>query len=166
LLRGVNDNPKIIEQLCRQLIRIRVRPYYLYQCDLVRGLEHFRTPLSKGIEIVEYLRGRVSGMAIPVFTVDLPSGGGKVPVSPNYVVSVSPTHTVLRNYEGLFVSYPEPGFEPDFDLSAQSVSSPGIWELACGRASGIRPSETVRHKRRSAIKNRIKSPDDQGTLFE
>ena len=97
-LRGVNDDPRIIEQLCRKLVRMRVRPYYLYQCDLVRGVEHFRTPLSRGIEVMEYLRGRLSGLAIPQFVVDAPHGGGKIPLLPNYIVSMSPTHTVLRNF--------------------------------------------------------------------
>ena len=91
LLRGVNDQPQIIEQLCRGLVRKRVRPYYLYQCDLVRGVEHFRTPLSRGMEIMEYLRGRLSGLAIPTFVVDAPHGGGKIPVLPTYVVTQSPS---------------------------------------------------------------------------
>jgi lysine 2,3-aminomutase len=108
LLRGVNDDPELMVRLCRALFRIRVRPYYLYQCDLSRGVEHFRTPISRGIEIMEYLRGRLGGLAIPQYIVDAPHGGGKIPVGPNYIVSVSPTHTVLRNFEGLMVSYPEP----------------------------------------------------------
>jgi lysine 2,3-aminomutase len=166
LLRGINDSPEIIEQLCRQLIRFRVRPYYMYQCDPVRGVEHFRTPLAKGIEIMEYLRGRLSGIAIPTFVVDMPSGGGKVPLSPNYIVSVSPTHTVLRNYEGLFVSYPEPGIDTHCDETSQTVPIPGIWDLACGKASGIRPAETIRHKRRSSNSARMKVCPGQGLLFE
>jgi len=108
LLKGVNDDAKIMEELLRGLIRMRVRPYYLFQCDLVAGIEHFRTPLACGIEIMERLRGRLSGIAIPSFVVDVPHGGGKVPVLPNYVVSASATHTVLRNCEGLLVSHPEP----------------------------------------------------------
>lgn len=109
LLRGVNDNPDVIADLCRGLIRMRVRPYYLFQCDLVRGIEHFRTPISKGIEIMNYLRGKISGFAIPSYVVDAPHGGGKIPLLPNYIVSSSPTHTILRNAEGMTVSYPEPG---------------------------------------------------------
>jgi lysine 2,3-aminomutase len=112
LLKGVNDEPEVMLDLCRSLFRARVRPYYLYQCDLTRGVEHFRTPINRGIEIMEYLRGRLGGLAIPQYIVDAPHGGGKIPVGPTYIVSASPTHTVLRNYEGLLVSYPEPAPTP------------------------------------------------------
>lgn len=108
LLKGVNDNPQVIEELCRKLIKMRVRPYYLFQCDLVNGVEHFRTPLAKGIEIMEHLRGRLSGIAIPNFVVDAPNGGGKIELLPNYIVEQTPTRTLLRNFEGKIVSYPEP----------------------------------------------------------
>jgi len=147
LLRGVNDDPQIIEQLCRGLVRMRVRPYYLFQCDLVRGVEHFRTPLSRGIQIMEYLRGRVSGLAIPTFVVDAPHGGGKIPLLPNYIVSTSPTHTVLRNFEGMLVSYPEPGAvcEPS---PAQPAPAPGVYDLVSGKATKIQPAHTTRQKRR------------------
>ncbi len=149
LLRGVNDDPRIIEQLCRGLVRMRVRPYYMYQCDLVRGVEHFRTPLTRGMEIMEYLRGRLSGLAIPTFVVDAPHGGGKIPVLPTYVVSQSPTHTVLRNYEGMLIAYPEPHQRFDDQCTApREESSPGVWELAAGRYSRIQPKETIRHARR------------------
>jgi lysine 2,3-aminomutase len=154
LLRGVNDQPQIIEQLCRSLIRIRVRPYYLYQCDLVRGVEHFRTSVRAGIEIMEYLRGRISGLAIPTFVVDAPHGGGKIPVLPNYVVSMSPTHTVLRNYEGLLVNYPEPGVEIATDKLTEQIGTPGVWDLASGRASVIQPSKTQRGQRRESLRTR------------
>jgi len=151
LLRGVNDQPQIIEQLCRGLVRIRVRPYYLYQCDLVRGVEHFRTSVRAGIEIMEYLRGRISGLAIPTFVVDAPHGGGKIPVLPNYVVSMSPTHTVLRNYEGLLVNYPEPGVETAADEFTEHIGTPGVWELSSGRASVILPAKTQRGQRRDKL---------------
>ncbi|HET7559428.1 MAG TPA: lysine 2,3-aminomutase [Limnochordia bacterium] len=108
LLRGVNDCPYIQKRLVQDLVKMRVRPYYLYQCDLSQGIEHFRTPVSKGIEIIEHLRGHVSGYAVPTFVVDAPEGGGKIPVMPNYVVSQSPGRIVLRNYEGRIASYPEP----------------------------------------------------------
>jgi len=150
LLAGVNDNPQTIERLSRGLVKIRVRPYYLFQCDLVRGVEHFRTPLSRGIEIMEYLRGRVGGIAIPLFVVDAPHGGGKIPVLPNYVVSMSPTHTVLRNYEGMLVSYPEPrkpGEEPASE--ARETGRPGVWDLASGRASAIESESDRRARRRN-----------------
>ncbi len=133
LLRGVNDSGPLLADLFRRLVRVRVRPYYLFQCDLVRGVEHFRTPLSKGVEIMEYLRGRLSGLAIPTFVVDAPHGGGKIPILPNYIVSTSPTHTVLRNYAGELVSYPEPRGELDRVFSvAPGAAAEGVWGLACG----------------------------------
>jgi len=153
LLRGVNDNPQTIEQLCRGLVRARVRPYYLFQCDLVRGVEHFRTPLSRGIEIMEYLRGRLSGLAIPSFVVDAPHGGGKIPLLPNYIVSMSPTHTVLRNFEGMLITYPEPG-NHGYAKAQNRSSSPGVWELASGRDTAIVPENTNRHKRRQRMVER------------
>ncbi|RMF85496.1 MAG: KamA family radical SAM protein, partial [Nitrospirae bacterium] len=150
LLRGVNDDPKVLEALFRGLVRNRVRPYYLFQCDLVRGVERFRTPLAKGIEIMEYLRGRVSGIAIPTFVVDAPGGGGKIPLLPNYVVSMSPTHTVLRNFEGVLLSYPEPttlgdAHHGEANHAPRRESAPGVWELASGEYSAIQPSCSVRH---------------------
>jgi len=151
LLKGVNDSPHIIEELCRKLLKNRVRPYYMYQCDLVRGVEHFRTPLSRGIEIMEYLRGRMSGLGIPTFVVDAPHGGGKIPLTPNYIVSVSPTHTVIRNCEGMLVSYPEPNtglISPDEE--AADASAPGVWELSSGKYSKIQPVKTERQSRRQA----------------
>ncbi len=165
LLRGVNDNPQIIEQLCRGLVRMRVRPYYLYQCDLVRGVEHFRTPLAKGIEIMEYLRGRVSGLAIPTFAVDTQHGGGKIPLLPNYIVSMSPTHTVLRNYEGLMVNYPEPGIQNMIDLRVEQEKAAGVWELSAGCGSVIQPANTARGQRRQKITERKKGSDKGETNF-
>ncbi|TFG48472.1 MAG: KamA family radical SAM protein [Candidatus Brocadiia bacterium] len=165
LLRGVNDSPRIIEQLCRGLVRIRVRPYYLYQCDLVQGVEHFRTPLSRGIEIIEYMRGRVSGIAIPSFVVDAPHGGGKIPIMPNYIVSMSPTHTVLRNYEGLMVNYPEPEIKTLPKPREEQVQSlkAGVWELASGRTSIIQPANMVRNeRRRKNVEKRKKTPTPDG----
>ncbi|MBN1816994.1 MAG: KamA family radical SAM protein [Sedimentisphaerales bacterium] len=149
LLKGINDRPQIIEELCRGLVRNRVRPYYLYQCDLVRGVEHFRTRLSRGIEIMEYLRGRLSGLAIPLFVVDAPHGGGKIPVLPTYLVTQSPTHTVLRNYEGMLIAYPEPHEETMGPVEEpKPESSPGVWEMLDGQNSVIRPEQSVRLTRR------------------
>jgi len=108
LLRGVNDCPMIIKKLCHELLKIKTRPYYLYQCDLSFGLEHFRTSVARGIEIIEMLRGHTSGLAVPTFVVDAPGGGGKIPVGPNYLISSSDTGTILRNYEGVICMYPEP----------------------------------------------------------
>lgn len=108
LLRGINDCPNIMKRLVHKLVMIRVRPYYIYQCDLSMGLEHFRTPVSKGLEIIESLRGHTSGFAVPTFVVDAPGGGGKTPVMPQYVVSQMPGKVILRNFEGVIASYTEP----------------------------------------------------------
>lgn len=162
LLRGVNDSGPLLADLFRRLVRVRVRPYYLFQCDLVRGVEHFRTPLSKGIEIMEYLRGRLSGLAIPTFVVDAPHGGGKIPILPNYVVSTSPTHTVLRNYAGELVSYPEPRTELDGALSVTPAAvAEGVWGLACGLLPKLGGEDTAQ-----AGRSRKASPFRSGRLKE
>lgn len=108
LLKGVNDCPYIIKQLVHDLVKMRVRPYYLYQCDLSSGIEHFRTSVSKGIEIIELLRGHTSGYAVPTYVIDAPGGGGKIPVSPQYLISQSDDKVILRNYEGVICAYTEP----------------------------------------------------------
>jgi lysine 2,3-aminomutase len=108
LLAGVNDCPRIIKKLVQKLVQNRVRPYYLYQCDLSEGLSHFRTPVGKGIEIMESLVGHTSGFAVPTYVIDAPGGGGKIPVMPNYLISWSPKKVVLRNYEGMISTYQEP----------------------------------------------------------
>ena len=108
LLAGVNDCPNIIKALVRKLVKNRVRPYYLYQCDLVHGAGHFRTPVSKGVEIMEALRGHVSGFAIPTYVIDAPAGGGKVPILPSYMLSMSESRVVIRNYEGFISTYAQP----------------------------------------------------------
>lgn len=113
LLRGINDCVHVMKKLVHELVKIRVRPYYIYQCDLSVGLEHFRTTVSKGIEIIEGLRGHTSGFCIPTFVVDAPGGGGKIPVMPNYVVSQGYNTVVLRNFEGVITTYREPeGYVP------------------------------------------------------
>jgi len=121
--------------------------------------------LSRGIEIIEYMRGRVSGIAIPSFVVDAPHGGGKIPVMPNYIVSMSPTHTVLRNYEGLMVNYPEPEIKTSpkpQDEQTQSLKA-GVWELASGKISIIQPVNMIRNERRQKIvEKRQKAPTSNG----
>jgi lysine 2,3-aminomutase len=115
LLAGVNDCPRIMKTLLHKLVQNRIRPYYLYQCDLSEGLTHFRTPVGKGIEIMENLIGHTSGFAIPRYVVDAPGGGGKIPIMPNYIVSWGTNKVVLRNYEGVTVSYKEPdSYKPYF----------------------------------------------------
>lgn len=108
LLAGVNDCPRIMKSLVHKLVENRVRPYYLYQCDLSEGLTHFRTPIGKGIEIMESLRGHTSGFAVPTFVVDAPGGGGKIPLNPNYLISLSTNKVILRNFEGVITTYKEP----------------------------------------------------------
>jgi lysine 2,3-aminomutase len=108
LLAGVNDCVHVQRKLVHDLVRIRVRPYYLYQCDLVEGAGHFRTPVAKGVEIIEGLRGHTSGYAVPTYVVDAPGGGGKIPVMPNYMISQSDHKIALRNYEGYITAYEEP----------------------------------------------------------
>lgn len=108
LLAEVNDCPRIIKKLVQRLVQNRVRPYYLYQCDLSEGLTHFRTPIGKGIEIMEYLIGHTSGFAVPRYVVDAPGGGGKIPIMPNYILSRGTNKVVLRNYEGVITTYVEP----------------------------------------------------------
>ena len=108
LLKNINDCPYIMKDLVQKLVMNRVRPYYLYQCDLSEGIEHFRTPVSVGIAIIELLRGHTSGFAVPTFVVDAPGGGGKIPVNPQYLVSQSSEKLILRNYEGVLCTYTEP----------------------------------------------------------
>ncbi|WP_440951840.1 lysine 2,3-aminomutase [Methanococcoides sp. FTZ1] len=108
LLAGVNDCQRIIKKLVHKLVQNRVRPYYLYQCDLSEGLSHFRTPIGKGIEIMENLIGHTSGFAVPTYVIDAPHGGGKIPVMPNYIISWSTNRVILRNYEGVITTYREP----------------------------------------------------------
>jgi len=115
LLSGINDCPRIMKALVHKLVRNRVRPYYLYQCDLSEGLSHFRTPVGKGIEILESLIGHTSGFSVPTYVIDAPGGGGKIPVMPNYLISWSTNKVVLRNYEGVITTYKEPdSYEPTF----------------------------------------------------
>ncbi len=108
LLAGVNDCPRIMKSLVQKLVKNRVRPYYLYQCDLSEGLSHFRTPVGKGIEIMENLIGHTSGFAVPTYVIDAPGGGGKIPVMPTYLISYSTNKVILRNFEGVISTYREP----------------------------------------------------------
>ncbi len=108
LLANVNDCPRIMKTLVHKLVQNRVRPYYMYQCDLSEGLSHFRTPVGKGIEIMESLIGHTTGFAVPTYVIDAPGGGGKIPIMPNYIISWSTNKVVLRNYEGIITTYKEP----------------------------------------------------------
>lgn len=108
LLRGINDRSAVMKRLMHELLKIRVRPYYIYQCDLAMGTEHFRTPIAVGINIIEKLRGHTTGYAVPSFVIDAPGGGGKIPVGPTYLISQDKGKVVLRNYQGKVFEYQEP----------------------------------------------------------
>ena len=151
LLRGVNDCIFTMKKLVHNLVKNRVRPYYIYQCDLSMGIEHFRTSVAKGIEIIEGLRGHTSGYAIPTFVVDAPAGGGKIPVMPNYLITHGENRVILRNYEGVFTSYTEPS-----DYSANNncqtckdhkCKTEGIASLSTGEVLAIEPQKLARRER-------------------
>lgn len=149
LLRGVNDCTYVMKELMHGLVKMRVRPYYIYQCDLSMGLEHFRTPVSKGIEIIENLRGHTSGYCVPTFVVDAPGGGGKTPVMPNYVLSQSPSRVVLRNYEGVITTYTEPtDYKEECHCpECEKARREGVAALLHGDRLSMEPAELERHKR-------------------
>jgi lysine 2,3-aminomutase len=108
LLRGINDDARVMKKLSHKLLQYRVKPYYYYQCDLAQGTAHFRTSVAKGIEIYESLRGHTTGFGVPTYIIDAIGGGGKTPVFPNYVISQAPGQVILRNYEGVISKYTEP----------------------------------------------------------
>ncbi|MBR1770262.1 MAG: lysine 2,3-aminomutase [Bacteroidales bacterium] len=151
LLRGVNDDARVMKKLMHRLVQMRVRPYYIYQCDLSMGLEHFRTTVSKGIEIMENLRGHTSGYAVPTFVVDAPGGGGKTPVMPQYVISQAPGKVVLRNYEGVITTYSEPlDYTPgecDIDFLKEDIEREGVAGLLHGDRMAMEPKDLARHNR-------------------
>ena len=112
LLRGVNDDPDTYRSLVHKLLRCRVRPYYLYQCDLIKGSSHLRTSVAAGLNIIENLRGHTTGYAVPQFVIDAPGGGGKVPVNPEYLLHHGDGVAIVRNYENKVFAYPEPDATP------------------------------------------------------
>ncbi len=165
LLAGVNDSVHIQRKLVHELVKIRVRPYYLYQCDLVAGSGHFRTTISKGIEIMEGLRGHTSGYSIPAYVVDAPGGGGKIPIMPNYVLAQAPGKVVLRNFEGFITTYEEP---IDYDpheikhLESQIERRPepgqeGLLELLEGERLTIEPQGFDVVRARGGKEHRLRS---------
>jgi len=164
LLAGVNDCPRIMKELVHKLVQNRVRPYYLYQCDLSEGLSHFRTPIGKGIEILESLIGHTTGFAVPTYVIDAPGGGGKIPIMPNYIISWSTNKVILRNYEGVITTYKEPeNYENKFcnrdckncklelDVKeGEEIDLLGIERLLSdsNRQITLIPKDNDRHKRR------------------
>ncbi|MBX3054922.1 MAG: lysine 2,3-aminomutase [Anaerolineae bacterium] len=167
LLAGVNDSVHIQRQLVHELVKIRVRPYYLYQCDLVKGAGHFRTSVSKGIEIIEGLRGHTSGYAVPTYVVDAPGGGGKIPVMPNYIISQAPGKVVLRNFEGFITTYAEPlDYDPhEVELQRYEVrrrlepGQEGVLGLLEGQRMTIEPEGFGSTHARGGGEHRLRSGD-------
>ncbi len=167
LLAGVNDSVRIQRKLLHELVKIRVRPYYLYQCDLVEGSGHFRTSVSKGIEIMEGLRGHTSGYAVPTYVVDAPGGGGKIPLQPNYVLSQGPDKVILRNFEGYVTTYSEPkDYDPDEIRTQESLIEPrpepgqeGIHGLLQGQRMSIEPAGFSDVHARGGAEHRLRSGD-------
>ena len=151
LLAGVNDCVYTMKKLMHELVKSRVRPYYIYQCDLSMGLEHFRTPVSKGIEIMEALRGHTSGFCVPTFVIDAPGGGGKTPVMPNYVISQTPHKVILRNFEGVITTYTEPEHYQDcqceYCRGMKQQPLVGVAGLERGQALSMEPEGLARTKR-------------------
>ena len=140
-----------MRRLVHELVMMRVRPYYIYQCDLSQGLEHFRTTVSKGIEIIEGLRGHTSGYCVPTFVVDVPGGGGKIPVMPDYVISRNEKRIILRNYEGVITAYEQPiHYEEDCHCEACRAAKPtltGVSGLLAGNRVSLEPEGLARHAR-------------------
>ena len=150
LLRGINDCTHVMKKLVHELVKIRVRPYYIYICDLSVGIGHFRTPVSKGIEIIENLRGHTSGYAVPTFVVDAPGGGGKIPVMPTYLISQGPNRVVLRNFEGVVTTYTEPTDYRDechCEESEKRRKTEGVAELLSGERLSLEPANLDRKTR-------------------
>ena len=153
LCRGVNDCPHIMRDLVHCLVKNRVRPYYIYQCDLSLGIEHFRTSVASGIGIIEGLRGHTSGYAVPTFVVDAPGGGGKIPVMPQYIISQSPSKVILRNYEGVITTYTEPDDLPDMKCNCDYCTGKkkyhyeGVAGLEQGERLALEPQDLLRHQR-------------------
>ncbi len=153
LLRRVNDDAMVMKKLMQKLLTLRVKPYYIYQCDLSQGIEHFRTKVSKGIEIIEMLRGHTTGMAVPTYVIDAPGGGGKTPIMPNYLISMSPENVIIRNYEGFIAKYEEPQYQDkplairEKYINEEMISKDGVAKLFYTDQYSIVPKDNAREKR-------------------
>jgi lysine 2,3-aminomutase len=164
LLRDVNDCPALMQTLMQDLLLIRVKPYYIYQCDMSEGIAHFRTSIVKGIEIIENLRGHTTGMGVPTFVVDAPGGAGKIPIMPNYIVSQSDHRVILRNYEGVITTYTEPErIETDCgrcEICRDERYRPreGVAKLLSGEQLALRP-EGLRQRMDAARLEGAQRPD-------
>ncbi len=144
LLKGVNDDLETMRSLMRALLRVKIRPYYLFHCDPVTGAGHFRTSVWKGLELMEGLRGHMSGLAIPTYVVDSPHGGGKIPLMPNYLVSASDDCVILRNYEGMLVRYQS----EDKPATIRETANRGVSQLIQGTKTALMPDGNERMARR------------------
>src|SRR5512141_634314 len=154
LMAGINDCTNTMKQLVHELVKMRIRPYYLYQCDLSQGIGHFRTPVSVGLSIIEALRGHTTGFAVPTFCIDAPGGGGKVPIMPNYLISQNDRKVVMRNFEGVIASYSEPlqyhRHQPDnCEYCRRAAPKEGVAKLLAGDAVVLEPEGLRRKQRRT-----------------
>jgi lysine 2,3-aminomutase len=157
-----------MRQLVRDLVRIRVRPYYIYQCDLVPGAGHFRTPVAKGLEIMEALRGHTSGFANPTYVVDAPGGGGKIPLMPTYMIAQSDSAVVLRNFEGFITTYEQPSdyHRPDKSLTEPFIEQvyegqQGVLGLLQGRQVSIKPEGFDELRVRGGLQHRLRTDQNK-----
>ena len=153
LMAGVNDCANTMKALMHELVKNRVRPYYLYQCDLSQGVGHFRTPVSVGLAIIEALRGHTTGFAVPTFCIDAPGGGGKVPIMPNYLISMNDRKVIVRNFEGVIATYAEPDHYEHHtadhcDYCRRAAPKEGIAKLLAGDAVVLEPDGLRRKQRR------------------
>ena len=144
-MKGINDDLDTMRKLMRALLRVKIRPYYLFHCDPVTGAGHFRTSVWKGLEIMEGLRGHMSGLAIPTYVVDSPHGGGKIPLMPNYLVSASDDCVILRNYEGMIIRYQA---EDKKTTTKPVANNRGVSNLVQGTRTALVPRENERLARR------------------
>ena len=154
LLKGVNDDLDTMRRLMRALLRVKIRPYYLFHCDPVTGAGHFRTSVWKGLEIMEGLRGHMSGLAIPTYVVDSPHGGGKIPLMPNYLVSASDDCVILRNYEGMLVRYQA---EDKKETVRPAAVNRGVSQLVDGTKTQLMPENNERMARRKAARKKARA---------
>lgn len=137
LMKGVNDDPDVMLELHRKLLKMRVKPYYIYQADLTKGTKHFRTPVRVGLEIMDKLRGHTSGLAIPYYVIDAPGGGGKIPILPQYVLGRDGKNIILRNYKYEIFTYPDIEEEPAYVIPVEN-------KYLRKRRNGIRKEQDVK----------------------
>ena len=168
LMAGINDCANTMKTLMHELVKNRVRPYYLYQCDLSQGIGHFRTPVSVGLSIIEALRGHTTGFAVPTFCIDAPGGGGKVPIMPQYLISQNDRKVIMRNFEGVIATYTEPDrydhhHSDNCEYCRRAAPKEGVAKLLAGDAVVLEPEGLRRKQRRvkkldAEKKSRRKTP--------